>query len=62
MKTNKAIKSRFKVTKTKKLMRRKSQKRHLLTKKSANRKRKLSKPQEFEGTVAKKYKKLIKAA
>lgn len=43
MKTRKAVKSRFKVTGTGKLKRTHPGRRHILTKKSANRKRKLAK-------------------
>ncbi len=43
MKTRKAVKSRFKVTGTGKLKRTRPGRRHILTKKSANRKRKLAK-------------------
>jgi large subunit ribosomal protein L35 len=42
-KTKKSIKKRFKLTKNKKLLRTKQNKRHILTKKSSNRKRRLSK-------------------
>lgn len=43
MKPKKAVKARFKVTGTGKLMRRRPGKRHILTKKSSNRKRRLGK-------------------
>ena len=43
MKTRKAVKARFKVTGTGKLKRAHPGRRHILTKKSANRKRKLAK-------------------
>jgi len=59
MKTNKSIKSRFKVTGTGKLKRNKKGKRHLLTKKSSNRKRRLSKPGLVADTHLKKYKRLM---
>lgn len=42
MKTRKAVAARFKVTGTGKLVRRRPGKRHILTKKSSNRKRHLS--------------------
>ena len=42
MKTRKAVKARFKVTGTGKLKRTRPGRRHILTKKSANRKRKLA--------------------
>lgn len=44
MKTRKAVKARFKVTGTGKLVRHKPGKRHILTKKSSKRKRRLGKP------------------
>lgn len=44
MKTNKSVASRFKVTGTGKLKRRKPGLRHILTKKSSARKRHLAKP------------------
>lgn len=44
MKTRKAVAARFKVTATGKLLRRKPGKRHILTKKTAKRKRQLSTP------------------
>ncbi len=44
MKTRKAVKARFKVTGSGKLKRTHPGRRHILTKKSANRKRKLAKP------------------
>lgn len=43
MKTRKAVKARFRVTGTGKLKRTRPGRRHILTKKSANRKRKLAK-------------------
>ena len=43
MKTRKAVKARFKVTGTGKLKRMRPGRRHILTKKSANRKRSLAK-------------------
>lgn len=44
MKTRKAVASRFKVTATGKLLRRRPGKRHILTKKTAKRKRQLRNP------------------
>ena len=44
MKTRKAVTARFKVTGTGKLKRTRPGRRHILTKKSANRKRKLASP------------------
>lgn len=61
MKTRKAIKARFKVTGTGKLLRFKQGRRHLLTKKSANKKRSLRKPTTVPETHLKLYKRLIGA-
>lgn len=44
MKTKKAVAAKFKVTGTGKLIRRQAGKRHILTKKTAKRKRQLGKP------------------
>ena len=44
LKTHKGVKKRFRKTGTGKLMRNKANKRHILTKKSRGRKRRLSKP------------------
>ena len=44
MKTNKAMKARFKVTGTGKVMRGRPGRRHILTKKSSKRKRNLARP------------------
>jgi large subunit ribosomal protein L35 len=44
MKTRKAVKARFKVTGTGKLLRHRPGKRHILTKKSSKRKRHLGRP------------------
>ena len=60
-KPKKAIKARFKVTGTGKLKRRRPGKRHILTKKSSNRKRRLGKPAMTSETHAGKYAKLIGA-
>ena len=58
MKTKKAIKKRFKITGTGKLMRFKQGKRHILTKKSSKRKRQLGKQAVTSESFAKKYKRL----
>lgn len=55
MKPNKAMKSRFKVTATGKLMRHKQGKRHILTKKSGTQKRRLSQEVSCPKTQTKKY-------
>lgn len=59
MKTKKAAVARFKVTGTGKLMRTRPGKRHILTKKSANRKRKLSKQRLVDEGQLKMYKILM---
>lgn len=59
MKTSNSIQSKFKVTGTGKLMRRKPGKRHLLTGKSSKRKRQLCRPAIFEGKMADTYKRLM---
>lgn len=59
MKTKKAMKGRFKVTGTGKLKRTRPGKRHILTKKSSNRKRRLSSPAQVDKTILKKYKALM---
>lgn len=56
MKTKKAVKSKFKVTGTGKLLRRRPGKRHILTKKTSKRKRQLGKPGLVADTHLKKYK------
>ena len=55
MKTNKSIKSRFKVTGTGKLKRTKPGRRHILTKKSSKRKRRLRKMTLVSECLTKKY-------
>ena len=55
MKTNKSIKSRFKVTGTGKLKRTKPGRRHILTKKSSKRKRRLRKMALVSECLTKKY-------
>ncbi len=59
IKTKKALKSRFKVTKTGKLKRTKPGKRHILTKKSRKRKRHLKNKALVAKTQAKTYSKLM---
>ncbi len=59
MKTVKAIKAKFKVTGTGKLKRRHPGKRHLLTKKSSNKKRHLSRPCLVSETQTATYKRLM---
>jgi len=61
MKPKKAVKARFKVTGTGKLLRRRPGKRHILTKKSSNRKRRLGKPATVDKTKASLYARLIGA-
>lgn len=56
MKTNKSVASRFKVTGTGKLKRMKPGKRHILTKKTSKRKRRLSKPGLVHDAQLKMYK------
>ncbi|NGX51574.1 MAG: 50S ribosomal protein L35 [Chlamydiae bacterium] len=58
MKTKKAIRKRFKVTGTGKLMRCKQGRRHILTKKSSKRKRHLKKQTVMDQSLASKYKRL----
>lgn len=59
MKPKKALKARFKVTGTGKLIRRSPGKRHILTKKSSNRKRKLSRDVVVSETQSSMYARLI---
>ena len=59
MKTNKAMKSRFKVTGTGKLMRHKQGRRHILTKKSSKKKRELAAPDTVKSTHLIKYAKMM---
>lgn len=58
MKTKKAIKKRFKLTGTGKLMRTKQGRRHILTKKTSKRKRHLKKQIAMSEAFASKYKRL----
>lgn len=59
MKTRKAVKARFKLTGTGKLKRTHPGRRHILTKKSANRKRKLAKPALVDQGQLKMYRDMI---
>lgn len=59
MKTRKAVKKRFKVTGQGKLLRGRPGHRHILTKKSSNRKRKLKKDQLVDDGQVKMYKRLM---
>ena len=59
MKTNKSVASRFKVTASGKLVRGRPSKRHKLTKKSSQRKRRLSSPAQVDGSVLKTYKRMM---
>lgn len=56
MKTRKAVKARFKVTGTGKLKRNRPGRRHILTKKSANRKRHLAKSRLVDDGQVKMFK------
>lgn len=62
MKTRKALKGRFKVTGTGKLMRHKQGRRHILTKKSSKKKRDLARPTETAAGYAKLYTRLLGGA
>lgn len=59
LKTKKAVAARFKLTATGKLKRSKPGKRHLLTKKSAKRKRQLTRPGLVSDGQLKTYKRLM---
>jgi len=59
MKSNKAVASRFKVTGTGKLVRRHPGKRHILTKKSSNRKRRLGKDALVDKGQVKMYSRMM---
>jgi large subunit ribosomal protein L35 len=61
MKTNKAMKARFKVTGTGKLVRHKQGRKHILTKKSSAKKRSLARPLLLSKTHAAKYKRMMGA-
>ena len=62
MKTNKAAKSRFKVTASGKLMRHRQGARHLLVKKSSNKKRALKKATTVPSSQLKLYKRMMGVA
>lgn len=62
MKTRKAVKKRFKVTGTGKLLRGRPGRRHILTKKSSDRKRKLKKDKLVDDGQVKMYKRLMGVA
>jgi len=62
MKTRKAVKARFKVTGTGKLMRQRPGRRHILTKKAAKRKRRLSKESLVDKGQVKMYSRLMGVA
>jgi len=59
LRTNKAAAKRFKITGSGKIMRLKAYKSHILTKKSAERKRRLGKQVEVPKSEAKKIKRLL---
>ncbi len=59
MKTRKAVKARFKVTATGKLKRTRPGRRHILTKKSAKRKRSLAKARYVDDGQVKMYRDMI---
>lgn len=59
MKTNKSIKSRFKVTATGKLKRTRPGRRHILTKKTSKRKRRLRKSTLVSECIKKTYVKML---
>lgn len=61
MKTNKAMKARFKVTGTGKLVRHKQGRKHILTKKSSNKKRYLAREVLVSEAHAAKYKRMMGA-
>ena len=62
VKTKKAIKKRFKISGTGKVMRNKQGRRHILTKKTSKRKRHLKKATEMHESYAKLYKRLARVA
>lgn len=61
MKPKKAVKARFKVSGTGKLLRRKPGKRHILTKKSSNTKRRMGKDAGIDKAMESTYARLIGA-
>ena len=62
MKTRKAVKARFKVTGTGKLMRQRPGRRHILTKKASKRKRRLRKDVVVDAGQLKMYARLMGVA
>jgi large subunit ribosomal protein L35 len=62
LKTKKAVAARFRLTATGKLKRAQPGKRHILTKKSAKRKRQLSRPALVNDAQLKTYKRLMGVA
>lgn len=61
VKTKKAAAKRFKVTGSGRIMHRQTGMRHLQSKKSSRRKRRLSMPRELTGQAARNIKKIIKS-
>lgn len=59
MKTKKALAARFRLTGTGKLKRTRPGRRHILTKKSAKRKRHLALPAMVDDTILKTYKRMM---
>lgn len=59
MKTKKAVAARFKVTASGQLKHSRPGLRHILTKKTAKRKRQLSKPSLLDESLLKKYKRMM---
>lgn len=59
MKTKKSVQARFKVTGTGKLLRSRPGRRHILTKKTAKRKRQLARPALVDKDQLKMYKRLM---
>ncbi len=59
MKTNKSVASRFKVTGSGKLLRRRPSRRHKLEKKSSDRKRSLARPGLVDKSLEKTYKQMM---
>jgi len=62
VKTKKAVKKRFKMTGTGKVMRSKQGRRHILTKKTSKRKRHLKKAGKLHEAFTKLYKRLARVA
>jgi len=59
MRTNKSASKRFRFTSTGKVIGRSTHKSHLLTRKSAARKRRLSRPHEMTGGEARRVKRML---